>query len=53
MFEAALNYPRDSDSAVKNVAIGGVLVFLSFLFVPTFFVPGYIVRALILVAVRS
>ncbi|MDS0283190.1 hypothetical protein [Haloarcula onubensis] len=31
---------------MKNVAIGGVLLFLSFLFVPTFFVLGYVVRSL-------
>jgi len=46
MFQEALNYPRNSDSAVKNVAIGGALLFLSFLFVPTFFVLGYVVRTL-------
>ena len=46
MFQEALNYPRNSDSAVKNVAIGGVLLFLSVLFVPTFFVLGYVVRSL-------
>ena len=46
MFQEALNYPRNGDSAVKNVAIGGILLFLSFLFVPTFFVLGYVVRSL-------
>lgn len=46
MFEAALNYPRNSDSAIKTIAIGGVLLFLSFLVVPTFFVFGYVVRVL-------
>ena len=46
MFQEALNYPRNSDSPVKNVAIGGILLFLSFLFVPTFFVLGYVVRSL-------
>src|SRR6056297_1817860 len=46
MFQEALNYPRNSNSAVKNVAIGGILLFLSFLFVPTFFVLGYVVRSL-------
>jgi len=46
MFQEALNYPRDSDSAVKNVAIGGLLLFLSFLVVPTFFMVGYVVRSL-------
>jgi len=46
MFQEALNYPRNSDSAVKNVVIGGALLFLSFLLVPTFFVLGYVVRSL-------
>jgi len=46
MFQEAINYPRDSDSAVKNLAIGGLLVLASVLFVPTFFVLGYVVRAL-------
>jgi len=46
MFQEALNYPRNSDSAVKNVAIGGLLLFLSVLFVPMFFVLGYVVRSL-------
>ena len=46
MFQEALNYPRNSDSAVKNVAIGGLLLFLSFLFVPTLAVFGYVVRSL-------
>ncbi len=41
MFQEALSYPRDSDSAVKTIAIGGVLLFLSFLVVPVFFVRGY------------
>ncbi len=46
MFQEALNYPRNSDSAVKNVAIGGILLVLSVFFVPTFFVLGYVVRTL-------
>jgi hypothetical protein len=46
MFQEALNYPRNSDSAVKNVAIGGALLFLSFLFVPALVVFGYVVRSL-------
>ena len=46
MFQDALNYPRNSDSAVKNVAIGGLLLFLSFLFVPALAVFGYVVRSL-------
>jgi len=46
MFQEALNYPRNSDSAVKNVAIGGVLLVLSFLFVPALAAFGYVVRSL-------
>jgi hypothetical protein len=46
MFQDAINYPRNSDSAVKNVAIGGILLFLSFLFVPALAVFGYVVRSL-------
>ncbi|WP_228841820.1 DUF4013 domain-containing protein [Haloarcula sp. CBA1127] len=46
MFQEALSYPRDSDSAVKTIAIGGALLFLSFLLVPLFFVFGYVVRSL-------
>lgn len=46
MLQEALNYPRNSDSAVKNVAIGGLLLFLSFLFVPALAVLGYVVRSL-------
>lgn len=46
MFQEALNYPRNSDSAVKNVAIGGLLLFLSFLFVPALAAFGYVVRSL-------
>lgn len=46
MFQEALTYPRDSDSAMKTIAIGGALLFLSFLVVPTVFVLGYIVRTL-------
>ena len=46
MFQEAILYPRDGDSAVKTIAIGGALLFLSFLVVPVFFVLGYIVRTL-------
>ena len=46
MFQEAITYPRDSDSAVKTIAIGGALLFLSFLVVPVFFVFGYVVRTL-------
>ncbi|WP_276271872.1 DUF4013 domain-containing protein [Haloarcula litorea] len=46
MFRDAIDYPRNSDSAVTTVLIGGVLTLLSVLVVPTFFVLGYVVRAL-------
>lgn len=46
MFQEAINYPRNSDSAITTVAIGGVFVLLSFLLVPTVFVLGYLVRTL-------
>lgn len=46
MFQEAVTYPRESDSAVKTIAIGGALLFLSFLVVPVFVVLGYIVRTL-------
>ncbi|WP_324662481.1 DUF4013 domain-containing protein [Haloarcula sediminis] len=46
MFQEALNYPRNSDSAVKTIVIGGLLLVLSFLFVPVFAVLGYVVRSL-------
>ncbi len=46
MLQEAINYPRNSDSAIKNVAIGGVLLLLGFLVVPTVFVLGYVVRTL-------
>ncbi len=46
MFKEAISYPRDGDSAVKTIAIGGALLFLSFLVVPLFFVFGYVVRSL-------
>ncbi|MBX0323459.1 DUF4013 domain-containing protein [Halomicroarcula sp. F13] len=46
MFQEALNYPRNSDSAVKNVVVGGLLLVFSFLLVPTFLVFGYLARTL-------
>ena len=46
MFQAALNYPRNSDSTVKNVAIGGVLLLFGFLFVPALVAFGYVVQSL-------
>ena len=46
MFQEALNYPREGDSAIKNIAIGGLLLLFSFLLVPLFVVLGYVVRVL-------
>lgn len=46
MFQEAISYPRDGDSAVKTIAIGGALLFLSFFVVPLFFMFGYVVRSL-------
>lgn len=46
MFKEAIEYPRNSDGALKTVAIGGVLLFVSFLVIPTVLVFGYIVRVL-------
>ncbi|MFC7028280.1 DUF4013 domain-containing protein [Halomicroarcula sp. GCM10025324] len=46
MFQEAINYPRNGDSAIKNLAIGGLLLLFSFLLVPAFLVLGYILRAL-------
>ena len=46
MFQEAINYPRNSDNAIKTIAIGGLLLFFSFLLVPAFIVFGYILRAL-------
>ncbi|MBX0294337.1 DUF4013 domain-containing protein [Haloarcula nitratireducens] len=46
MFQEAINYPRNSDSALKNVVIGGLLLVFSVLLVPTFLVMGYVVRSL-------
>jgi len=45
MFGDALRFPLAGDEGVKSVIIGGVLLFLSFLFVPILPVYGYFVRA--------
>lgn len=45
MFGDALRFPLAGDEGVKSVIIGGVLLFLSFLFVPVLPVYGYFVRA--------
>lgn len=44
--EALLTYPMESDDWLVTVLVGGVLMFLSFLVVPAFFVYGYFVRVL-------
>jgi len=46
MIQEAINYPRNSDSAIKTVAIGGLLLLLGFLVVPVVLVLGYVVRTL-------
>lgn len=46
MLEEAINYPRNSDDAVKTILIGGVLTLFSFLLVPVFLVLGYYGRVL-------
>jgi len=45
MFGDALRFPLAGDEGVKSVIIGGVLLFLSFLFIPVLPVYGYFVRA--------
>lgn len=44
--DEAVRYPTRSDSWIKTVLIGGVLIFLGFLLVPLFLVYGYIVRSI-------
>ena len=44
--DEAVRYPTRSDSWIKTVLIGGVLIFLDFLLVPLFLVYGYIVRSI-------
>jgi hypothetical protein len=44
MISESLDYLRNSDDVVRTVVIGGVLGFLGFLLVPTFFVLGYMLR---------
>ncbi|MEF8781317.1 MAG: DUF4013 domain-containing protein [Haloferacaceae archaeon] len=41
-----LGYPMESDSWLMTVLIGGVLLFLSFLFLPVLLVYGYVVQVL-------
>lgn len=44
--ERSLTYPTNSESWLKTVIIGGIFVFLSFLFLPAFLVYGYVVRVI-------
>lgn len=46
MFEESINYPREGGEGWKTIVIGGVLGFLSFLFIPVFLVLGYGARVL-------
>lgn len=46
MFDEAINYPRNCDSAVKTILVGGILSLLSVLVVPMFFLLGYYARVL-------
>ena len=46
MLEEAINYPRNSDDAVKTIIIGGVLTLFGFLLVPAILVLGYFGRVL-------
>ncbi len=46
MIARSLNYLRESDDAVRTVAIGGLLSILSVLIIPIFFILGYLVRVL-------
>lgn len=46
MLEEAINYPRNSDDAVKTILIGGVLTLFSVFLVPVFLVLGYYGRVL-------
>lgn len=46
MIEEAINYPRNSDAAVKTIIVGGLLTLFGFLLVPAFLVLGYYGRVL-------
>lgn len=46
MFEDALNYPRESDDALKNVVVGSLLILFSVLVLPVFLLFGYYLRVL-------
>lgn len=46
MLTSALEFPRQNDDWLRNVLIGGAMLFLSFLVIPTVFVYGYLARVL-------
>lgn len=46
MFTQSLTYLRDSSDAFKTVFVGGILLVLGFLIVPTITVVGYLMRVL-------
>lgn len=50
VFEAALRYPTNGETAVERLLIGGVLILLSVFVLPIFLVYGYLVRSLAAVA---
>lgn len=46
MISAALEFPRQNDDWLRNVLIGGAMLVLSVLVIPTVFVYGYLARVL-------
>lgn len=45
-FDKIVTYPMESTDWVKTILLGGILVFFGWLFVPLFFVYGYLVRTI-------
>jgi hypothetical protein len=46
MITESINYLRESEDVFKTVFVGGILLLLGFLLVPTFTVVGYLLRVL-------
>ncbi|WP_255149416.1 DUF4013 domain-containing protein [Halorarius halobius] len=46
MLEDAINYPRESDDAVRNVVVGSLLSLFSVLILPAFLLLGYFLRVI-------
>jgi hypothetical protein len=46
MLSQSINYLRESEDVFKTVFVGGILLLLGFLIVPTFTVIGYLMRVL-------